>query len=81
MYDIKTSSAPINISNLFSRITSVHSYSTRISTLEHFYTKNILHLMFKVRPFHVLALKSGIGYQLVSKTHPRTLLKNPLEQN
>ena len=39
MYDIKTSSAPINISNLFSRITSVHSYSTRTSTFEHFYTK------------------------------------------
>ena len=36
--------------------------------------------MFKVRPFHVLALKSGMGYQLVSKTHPRTLLNNPSEQ-
>ena len=41
MYDINTSSAPINISNLFSKVTSVHSYSTRSSTSEHFYTKKI----------------------------------------
>ena len=39
MYHINTSSAPINISNLFSKVTSVHSYSTRSSTSEHFYTK------------------------------------------
>ena len=32
--------------------------------------------MFKVRPFHVLALKSGMAYQLVSKIHPRTLKKS-----
>ena len=69
MYEINITSAPINISNLFSKITSVHSYGT---------LKN-LQLMFKVRPLHVLALKSGMGNQLVSKTHPRTLLKNPLE--
>ena len=39
MYDINTNSAPINISILFSKITSVHSYGTRSSTSEHFYTK------------------------------------------
>ena len=39
MYDINTSSAPINISNLFSKITSVHSYSRRSSTPEKFYTE------------------------------------------
>ena len=39
MYDINTSSAPINMSILFSKITSVHSYGTRSSTSEHFYTK------------------------------------------
>ena len=37
--DINTSSAPINISNLFSKITSVHSYGTHSSTSEHFNTK------------------------------------------
>ena len=39
MYDINTSSAPINISNLISKITSVNSFGTRSSTSEHFYTK------------------------------------------
>ena len=32
--------------------------------------------MFKVRPFQVLALKPGMGYQLVSKTHRRTFKKS-----
>ena len=39
------------------------------------YTSNP-HLTFKVRPFHVLVLKSGMGYQLVSKTYSDVLLKN-----
>ena len=38
-YDINISSAPINISISFPKITSVHSYGTRSSTSEHFYTK------------------------------------------
>ena len=38
MYDINTNFAPIKISNLFSKITSVHSYSTRSSTSEHLFT-------------------------------------------
>ena len=43
---------------------------------------NNLYLTFKVRPFRVLALKSRIGYQLVSKTYPKTLLKlKSLAQN
>ena len=74
MYDINTNSAPITILNLFSKITSVHSYSTRSSTSEHYFTKQSV-LTFKVRPFRMLALKSGMGYQLVSKTYPKTLLK------
>ena len=32
--------------------------------------------MFKVRPFQVLVLKSGMGYQLVSKPHRRTFKKS-----
>ena len=38
-YAINISSAPINISISFPKITSVHSYGTRSSTSEHFYTK------------------------------------------
>ena len=39
VYDINTNFAPIKISNLLSKITSVHSYSRRSSTSEHFFTK------------------------------------------
>ena len=41
MYDINTNFAPIKISNLFSKITSVHAYSTRSSTSEHFFHQTI----------------------------------------
>ena len=39
MYDVNKNTAPVNISKLFSRISSVHTYNTRASTSEHFYTK------------------------------------------
>ena len=39
MYDINTYSASIDILNLFSETTSVHSYSTRSSTSENYFTK------------------------------------------
>ena len=38
MYDVNKISAPNNM-KLFSRISSVHTYNTRASTSEHFYTK------------------------------------------
>ena len=68
MYDINTNSAPINILNLFSKITTVDSYSTRSSTSEHYFTKqSVLNVQSKAF--------SGMGYQLVSKTYPKTLFK------
>ena len=39
MYDVNKNTAPVNISKLFSRISSVHTYNTRASTSEDFYTK------------------------------------------
>ena len=80
MYDINTNFAPIKSSNLFSKITGVHSYSTRSSTSEHVLPNNP-HLTFKVRHFHVWVLKSGMGYQLVSRTYPGIVLRKLLEQN
>lgn len=80
MFDINTSSAPINISTLFSKIISVHSYGTRSSTSEHFYIKKSA-LNVQSKAFSRVGVKSGMEYQLVSKTHPRTLLKIPLEQD
>ena len=42
-----------------------------------FILKKNLRLMLEKRLFHLLALKPVMGYQLASKIHPRTLLKNP----
>ena len=39
MHDVSTASAPINIRNLFTKTSSVHSYNTRSSTSENFYIK------------------------------------------
>ena len=39
VYDVNKNIAPDNILKLFSRISSVHTYNTRASTSEHFYTK------------------------------------------
>ena len=81
MYDINTNFAPIKISNLFSKITSVHSYNTRSSTYLSIFLPNNPHLTFKVRHFHVLVLTSGMGYQLDSKTYPEIVFRKLLEQN
>ena len=39
MFDINENTPTRNILNLFSRISSVHSYKMRSSTSDHFYTK------------------------------------------
>ena len=39
MYDVNSTSVPISTLNLFSKVSSVHSYRTRSSTSEHFNTK------------------------------------------
>ena len=39
MHDVSTASAPINICNLFTKTSRVHSYNTRSSTSDKFYIK------------------------------------------
>ena len=39
MHDVNTASTPINIRNLFTKTTRVHSYNTRSSTSDNFYIK------------------------------------------
>ena len=39
MHDVNTASAPINICNLFTKTSRVHSYNTRSSTSDNFYIK------------------------------------------
>ena len=36
MHDVSTASAPVNIRNLFTKVSSVHSYNTRSSTSDNF---------------------------------------------
>ena len=39
MHDVSTASAPVDIRNLFTKLSSVHSYNTRSSTSDNFYIK------------------------------------------
>ena len=39
MHDVNTASAPINICNLFTKTSRVHSYNTRSSTSDNFYIR------------------------------------------
>lgn len=75
VHNVIQSCAPINISNLFSRIANVYSYS-----LSKLYTKQSA-LISKRRTFHVLLLKPGVRYQVLLKAYPKTLLKCLLHKN
>lgn len=59
MYDINTSSAPVNISKF-----KVHALGVRrlLTFAPNAALIRVNMVMFKTKPFHVLALKSGMGY-------------------
>ena len=57
MHDVITASVPINIRNLLTKTSSVHSYNTRSSTSENFYIK------VKKTPFQEWVLNYGMRYQ------------------
>lgn len=78
--NVNQSCAPINISNLLSRIANVYSYSTRLSTSEQIIYETICTNIQK-RTFHVLLLKPGMRYQVLLKAYPKTLLKCLLHKN
>ena len=75
MYDANKNTAPDNILKLFSRISSVHTYNTRASTSEHFYTKES-RLNVKRSAFRVLGSKFGMGYLKFLKEDRKKLLKD-----
>ena len=75
MYDVNKNTAPVNISKLFSRISSVHTYNTRASTSEHFILKN-LDSMSNEMLFRVLGSKFGMGYLKFLKKDRKKLLKD-----
>ena len=72
---VNKKTAPDNILKLFSRISSVHTYNTRASTSEHFYTKNV-DSMSNEMLFRVLGSKFGMGYVKFLKKDPKKLLKD-----
>ena len=77
MFDINENTAPRNILNLFSRISSVHSYKTGSSTSDHFYTKESC-INATRNAFSRVGVKicNGISATL-KKELQKNLLKNP----
>ena len=81
MYGINTNSAPISILNSFSKITIVHSYSTRSSISEHFFSKQSA-LNVQSKPFSRVGVKIWNGIptilQNLSKTSFNKTIKTKL---
>ena len=84
MYEINTYSAPINILNLFPKITSIHSYSTRSSTSEHNFAKQSV-LNVQTKAFWRVGVKiwNGIPTSLknLSKNSFKKIIRTKLTEN
>ena len=81
MYDVNKNTAPDNILKLFSRISSVHTYNTRASTSEHFYTKQS-RLNDKRNAFSRVGVKIWIGIPQILKQKPKkAFLKKITKRN
>ena len=63
---------------LFSRISSVHTYSTRASTSEHFYTKES-RLNVKRNAFSRVRIKIWNGVPQILKERPKKTVKRSLK--
>ena len=74
MYDVNKNTAPDNILKLFSRISSVHTYNTRASTSEHFYTKES-QLNVKRNAFSSVGVKIWNGIPQILKERPKKAFK------
>ena len=79
MYDVNKNTAPVNISKLFSRISSVHTYNTRASTSEHFYTKES-RLNVKRNAFSRVGVKIWNGIPQILKERPKRAFKGSLKE-
>ena len=67
---VNKNTAPDNILKLFSRISSVHTYKTRASTSEHFYTKES-RLNVKRNAFSHVGVKIWNGIPQIIKERPK----------
>ena len=79
MHDIDERNAPINILNLFSRTSNSHHYSTRSSTSQNFYIKN-LDLIYKRMRSIMLAQRYRMSnsFKNISRKTFRKKLKGKL---
>ena len=80
MYDVNKNTAPDNILKLFSRISSVHTYNTRASTSEHFYTKES-RLNVERNAFSRVGVKIWHGIPQILKERPKKPFKRSLKEN
>ena len=78
MYDVNKNTAPENILKLFSRISSVHTYYSRASPFEHFYTKES-RLNVKLNAFSRVGVKIGNGIPQILKERPKKAFKRSLK--
>ena len=76
MFDVNENTAPRDILNLFSRISSVHSYKTRSSTSDHFYTKES-RINATRNAFSRVRVKIWNGIPATLKKVQKNILKNP----
>ena len=75
MYDVYKNTAPDNILKPFLRISSVHTYNTRASTSEHFYTKES-QLNVKRNAVSRIGVKIWNGIPQIFKERPKKALKD-----
>ena len=78
MCDANKNTAPDTILKLFSRISSVHTYNTRASTSEHFYTKES-RLNVKRNAFSRVGVKIWNGIPQILKGRPKKAFKRSLK--
>ena len=76
--DVNKNTAPDNILKLFSRISSVHTYNTRASTSEHFYTKES-RLNVQRNAFSRFGVKIWDGIPQIFKERPKKAFKRSLK--
>ena len=78
MCDVNKNTARDNILKLFSRISSVHTYNTRASTSEHFYTKES-RLNVKWNAFSCVGVQVWNGIPQILKERPKKAFKRSLK--
>ena len=75
MYDVRNASAPLNVCNLFTHTSSIHSYNTRSSTSNDFYIKRSRLEIQKKNAFSRIDVKLWNEIPCSSRKLPKASLK------